>query len=201
MAVTSRSVRGYGKKMDCAQVNSLPVDLNDNTTSHCAHEGSKSGHKSKLGLLIRTPRRRRAHCENAQRSSSAGSVDLKRLSQSWDSGALVMGTTDNPGKSTWSGWRSLRKISDTLIDYALNEPYKVDSVFDDELRVADVTGVYRPRRCEQAAHEAAAAATAPAAPPASQLRKGHILQGSKTLGHAQGRTTVSPTLQDCNQRQ
>lgn len=182
MAAVRRSV----VKMDCVQSNNSPAEMNGpNQPSHNHNNNLNSGnnnnnnrHKTKLGLLIRTPRRRRAHCES-QRSASIGpasaSMDLQLLSKSWDGSNGMLGS-NNPGKSTWSGWRSLRKISDTLIDYALNEPYKVDSVFDDELPSSEVS-VYRPRKCDVFTDSATG--------------KRHILHGSKTLGHAQGRNTVS----------
>jgi hypothetical protein len=94
-----------------------------------------------------------------------------------------MNVTNNPGKSTWSGWRSLRKISDTLIDYALNEPYKADSVFDDGLLATSckdpnshqANGIYR-RRSEHVVDGA----------PTSVSSSVRGLLGSKTVGHAQG---------------
>lgn len=93
-----------------------------------------------------------------------------------------MNVTNNPGKSTWSGWRSLRKISDTLIDYALNEPYKADSVFDDGLLATSckdpnvqANGIYR-RRSELAVNDG----------PPSNTSSVRGLLGSKTVGHAQG---------------
>lgn len=137
---------------------------------------------SKFGLLIRTPRRRRANClsqfqqpPESVADPSAPTVNRTR-SKSWEAGKSS--STDRPGKSTWSGWRSLRKISDTLIDYALNEPYKADSLFDDELVGAGSGSVYRRRS------ELSDAVSVNHSSSASAVAAAH--QRSKTVGHAQG---------------
>lgn len=167
---------------------SLPPDENGNQQQQNRQQNNSSSQQksgSKFGLLIRTPRRRRANCfsqatgsaDEPDRSSSA----VNRLrSKSWDHQSAGMNVTNNPGKSTWSGWRSLRKISDTLIDYALNEPYKADSVFDDGLANQNSqTGVYR-RRSELVVNDATVRKIEPVAPAVRGLI------GSKTVGHAQG---------------
>ena len=132
------------------------------------HSGNNKKNAAKLGLLLRTPRRRRAAAASAGAGGSLGKQEAQQLlTKSWDGGLVVHDRNHqgpaSSGKSTWSGWRSLRKISDTLIDYALNEPYKADSVFSDDFGSA---AVYRSRADEGA-------------------------RTSKTMGHAQGRATVS----------
>jgi hypothetical protein len=72
--------------------------------------------------------------ENAGRLVLRRHVDHQLVEeQEWDHQSAGNNVANNPGKFTWSGWRSLRGISDTVIDYALNEPYKADSFFDDGL--------------------------------------------------------------------
>lgn len=153
---------------------SLPPDENGNQ-----QQQQRNKSISKFGLLIRTPRRRRANCFNQQVPDE--SLTNRLRSKSWDQQS-GMNVTNNPGKSTWSGWRSLRKISDTLIDYALNEPYKADSVFDDGLLATSCkdpntqsNGIYR-RRSELVANDVL---------PSNTSSVGGLL-GSKTVGHAQG---------------
>ena len=169
---------------------SLPPDENGNQL----HNRNKSSTASKFGLLIRTPRRRRANCFNQTsaadvdtNSPSSTSVINRLRSKSWDQQQSAgMNVTNNPGKSTWSGWRSLRKISDTLIDYALNEPYKADSVFDDSLtsnHSIHSTGIYR-RRSELIVNDATVRKIEPTSTSSSSSVRGFI--GSKTVGHAQG---------------
>ena len=179
---------------------------------------------SKFGLLIRTPRRRRANClsqaqqqQQQQRDeddtdqvdspSTLSSLAARNRSKSWDSKAHPASTNHQQldkssssssgvggggrgqvtGKATWSGWRSLRKISDTLIDFALNETYKADSVFDDgsgsngRSLHQHSNGVYR-RRSELVISDASVRRID--APTSSYQ---HLLQqASKTVGHAQG---------------
>ncbi|KAK4008582.1 Uncharacterized protein APZ42_011016 [Daphnia magna] len=155
---------------------SLPPDENGNQ-----QQQQRNKSISKFGLLIRTPRRRRANCFNQQVVDESSSSSNRLRSKSWDQQS-GMNVTNNPGKSTWSGWRSLRKISDTLIDYALNEPYKADSVFDDGLLATSckdpnvqANGIYR-RRSELAVNDG----------PPSNTSSVRGLLGSKTVGHAQG---------------
>lgn len=164
-------VMGNGQKL------SLPPDENGNQQQNRNKSGS-----TKFGLLIRTPRRRRANCfSQAATGSTDPEVINRSRSKSWDHQSAGMNVTNNPGKSTWSGWRSLRKISDTLIDYALNEPYKADSVFDDSLATQhSQAGIYR-RRSELVVNDATVRRIEPVA---STVRGG--LRGSKTVGHAQG---------------
>jgi hypothetical protein len=183
-------VQSGGQKVGC--VLSLPPDENGNQQQQTQTQQQQQRNKSvsKFGLLIRTPRRRRANCLNQQSlddSSNGGgggtSVINRLRSKSWDHQSAGMNVTNNPGKSTWSGWRSLRKISDTLIDYALNEPYKADSVFDDGLLATSckdpnshqANGIYR-RRSEHVVDGA----------PTSVSSSVRGLLGSKTVGHAQG---------------
>lgn len=161
---------------------SLPPDENGNQQQKQHQQQQQSRNKfggSKFGLLIRTPRRRRANCLNQATSDEPTTINRLR-SKSWDHQSAGMNVTNNPGKSTWSGWRSLRKISDTLIDYALNEPYKADSVFDDSLaNQHSQTGVYR-RRSELVVNDATVRKIEPVGPSVRGLL------GSKTVGHAQG---------------
>ena len=183
-----------GQKVGC--VLSLPPDENGNQ-QQAQQQRNKS--VSKFGLLIRTPRRRRANCLNQQTpDESSGTSAVNRLrSKSWDHQSAGMNVTNNPGKSTWSGWRSLRKISDTLIDYALNEPYKADSVFDDGLLATSckdpnshqANGIYR-RRSEHVVNGDVA--------PSSVSSSVRGLLGSKTVGHAQGVSNPNPTSQTLN---
>ena len=174
---------------------SLPPDENGNQQQQQQQQRNKS--VSKFGLLIRTPRRRRANCLNPpslDESSSASSAINRLRSKSWDhQQSAGMNVTNNPGKSTWSGWRSLRKISDTLIDYALNEPYKADSVFDDGLLTTSCkdphshqsNGIYR-RRSE---HHVVNDVT-----PSTVTSSVRGLLGSKTVGHAQGVSLRIPVV-------
>lgn len=135
----------------------------DNTKRIINNNNNKSG--AKFGLLIRTPRRRRANCittsNNLQPEEEQVPIPVRNRSKSWES------------KSTWSGWRSLRKISDTLIDYALNEPYKGDSLFDDELSGgARAPGAVYRRRSELSCD--------------ASISSTSVAHRSKTVGHAQG---------------
>ena len=156
------------------------LDLVPNNKTSADENGNQRINKSsssKFGLLIRTPRRRRANClsQLQQQPDSLPTSDeqlqqLRSRSKSWEAGQ------QRPGKSTWSGWRSLRKISDTLIDYALNEPYKADSLFDDEL-LAGTSGSAASYRKKG---EIDATAVVSAHQPLSSAHR------SKTVGHAQG---------------
>lgn len=136
----------------------VPHNNPSDNTKRINNNNNKSG--AKFGLLIRTPRRRRANCITNQLQPEEEAIPVRNRSKSWES------------KSTWSGWRSLRKISDTLIDYALNEPYKGDSLFDDELSggARAPSAVYR-RRSELSC---------------DAISSTSVAHRSKTVGHAQG---------------
>ena len=185
---------GGGQKV--GGVLSLPPDENGNQQQQ-QQQQQRNKSVSKFGLLIRTPRRRRANCFNQQtldESGNSSSSALNRLrSKSWDHQSAGMNVTNNPGKSTWSGWRSLRKISDTLIDYALNEPYKADSVFDDGLLTTSfkdpnshqANGIYRRRSEHHVVNDV---------PPSTISSSVRGLLGSKTVGHAQGVSSFEKQL-------
>ena len=124
----------------------------------------------KLGLLMRTPRRRRACNRTADALAAASSASAA---------------------STWSGWRSLRKISDTLIDYALNEPYKADSVLQDEGAIwPGAEAIYR--RHSELVADATVRKLAPevVVTPVTPVTLATPPQwASKTVGHARGRSS------------
>jgi len=147
----------------------------NNPLDNSKRNNNKSG--AKFGLLIRTPRRRRANCiTNQLQPEEEVTIPVRNRSKSWES------------KSTWSGWRSLRKISDTLIDYALNEPYKGDSLFDDELSggARAPSAVYR-RRSELSCDAIGSSSTS-------------VAHRSKTVGHAQGVSGCPIFLNKANRR-
>ena len=120
----------------------------------------------KLGLLIRTPRRRQRHLV-ASAAAAASSAS-----------------------STWSGWRNLRKISDTLIDYALTEPYKADSVLQEQGGIwPGAEAIYR-RHSELVADATVRKLALPETVAATSATPATPSQwGSKTVGHARGRSS------------
>ena len=124
----------------------------------------------RLGLLMRTPRRRRA------------------CGRSGDAFPASPASAASAASSTWSGWRNLRKISDTLIDYALNEPYKADSVLQDQGAIwPGAEAIYR-RHSELAADATVRKLPPEVATPPTPLTA-TAQWGSKTVGHARGRSS------------
>ena len=231
------------QELDVGVTTDNTADENGNEQQQQQQQPAKTTKMSKFGLLMRTPRRRRANClshapnhETLSLSSSKSSAttsdrddddgdDLtvaavvsslseRNRSKSWDSNHhhqklnksssnLASSSSSSrsggggrqvTGKSTWSGWRSLRKISDTLIDFALNEPYKADSVFDDidgssggsGRNSHHSNGVYR-RRSELVISDASVRRIEPSSSLSTTPSYHHLLQqASKTVGHAQG---------------
>ena len=109
------------------------------------------------------------------------------MTKSWDADL-----SNSTSSSTWSGWRNLRKISDSLIDYALNEPYKADSVLQDDgaiwpgaeaiyRRNSEVVADATVRKLSHQPLPVSAAEPQLSAQLSAQWR-------SKTVGHSQGRS-------------